>query len=69
MKNLKTTLIELPATLNGQLNGIPSKDVYSLVKLPSRAIDLLTAILKEAGSKILFLSIPLWPPWSAFHTC
>lgn len=49
MGNLKTTFIELPATINGHLDSVPSKDVYSLVKLPSRAIDLLTAILKGNG--------------------
>ena len=49
MKNLQITLIELPATDGGKLFGKISDDVYSLVKLPSRAVDLLAAIAKKAG--------------------
>ncbi|PIR16954.1 MAG: hypothetical protein COV46_06175 [Deltaproteobacteria bacterium CG11_big_fil_rev_8_21_14_0_20_49_13] len=49
MKQLKITLIELPATTNGTLHGGLSDDVYSFVKLPSRATDLLAAIAKKAG--------------------
>lgn len=46
---MKITLVELPATQNGNLFEKPAQDVYSLFYLPSRAIDLLRAILEEHG--------------------
>lgn len=48
-RNLKITLIELPATVNGKLYENVSDDVYSFVRLPSRATDLLKAIAIKAG--------------------
>ncbi|MFH1380528.1 MAG: cobalamin-dependent protein, partial [bacterium] len=49
MKNLKITLIELAATLNGKLNGPIADDLYSHLTLPSRATDLLEALAKKKG--------------------
>ena len=46
---MKITLVELPATQNGKLFEKPAQDVYSLFYLPSRAIDLLRAILEDHG--------------------
>jgi len=45
----KIALVELPATQGGRLWGTPMKDLYSVVRLPSRAIDLLAAILNKEG--------------------
>jgi len=45
-KNVPITLIELPATEYGILNGNVSSDVYSNFQLPSRAIPTLEAALK-----------------------
>ena len=49
MKSLSVTFVELPATSDGKLYGKLSDDVYSLVRLPSRAIDLLAATAIAAG--------------------
>jgi len=46
---LAITLIELPATVDGTLDGKLAKDVYSLLEYPARGVPLLTAILKRAG--------------------
>jgi radical SAM superfamily enzyme YgiQ (UPF0313 family) len=43
------TLVELPATTFGLLNGTPVEDVYCGFKLPARAIPLLHAILLREG--------------------
>ncbi len=48
-EELAITLIELPATVDGTLDGKLAKDVYSLLNYPARGIPLLTAILKKAG--------------------
>ncbi len=48
-QDLAVTLIELPATVDGTLDGKLAKDVYSLLDYPARGIPLLTAILKKAG--------------------
>ncbi|MCS6816843.1 MAG: B12-binding domain-containing radical SAM protein [Blastocatellia bacterium] len=48
-KELAITLIELPATVDGTLDGKLAKDVYSLLDFPARGIPLLTAIVKAAG--------------------
>jgi radical SAM superfamily enzyme YgiQ (UPF0313 family) len=46
---LSVTFVELPATINGHLEGPISRDVYSFFRLPARAGDLLAAIAKRAG--------------------
>ena len=46
---LRVGLIELYATNDGSLLGSRMKDLYSVVRLPSRATELLAAILREAG--------------------
>jgi radical SAM superfamily enzyme YgiQ (UPF0313 family) len=48
-QDLAITLIELPATVDGTLDGKLAKDVYALLDYPARGIPLLTAILKKAG--------------------
>ena len=48
-KDSAITLVELPSTQFGVLNGEPSFDVYSLVKIPSRGIHNLEAVLRKAG--------------------
>lgn len=48
-KDLAFTLIELPSTVDGRLNGKLAKDIYSLLNYPARGIPLLTAELKAAG--------------------
>src|SRR5262245_46085557 len=48
-KNLAVTLIELPSTVDGTLDGKLAKDIYSLLKYPARGIPLLLAVAKKAG--------------------
>lgn len=43
----KLTLVELPPTLFGVLNGEPGYDVYTKFRLPPRALPTLASILKE----------------------
>ena len=49
MKNLRLTLVELPATVDGRLEGRMAKDVYSLFRYPGRAVSLLEAVCRRAG--------------------
>ncbi|MBZ0251965.1 MAG: B12-binding domain-containing radical SAM protein, partial [Candidatus Methylomirabilis sp.] len=49
MRNLEIGLVELYSTVDGSLYGGQSRDIYTLVRLPSRGIDLLAAILRRAG--------------------
>jgi radical SAM superfamily enzyme YgiQ (UPF0313 family) len=49
LKNRAITLVELPATAFGLLNGEPVEDVFCGFRLPARAIPLLHAILVQAG--------------------
>ena len=49
MKNLRITLVELPATIDGRLDGRMAKDIYSLFRYPARGIPLLEAICRQAG--------------------
>ena len=48
-KNLALTLIELPSTVDGTLDGKLAKDIYSLLYYPARGVPLLLAELKQAG--------------------
>lgn len=48
-KKLRIGLIELPATVDGRLNGKLAKDVYSLFRFPARGIPILTGIVQQAG--------------------
>ncbi len=48
-KKSSITLIELPPTLFGKLNGDISFDIYSRSKLPSRALHVLEGILRYNG--------------------
>lgn len=45
-KQSPITLVELPATAGGVLNGKPVHDVYSLVRLPSRSLHVLESMLR-----------------------
>lgn len=47
----KITLIELAPTSKGDLFSPIVKDVYSIVKIPSRAIPLLNSVVKNEGYK------------------
>jgi radical SAM superfamily enzyme YgiQ (UPF0313 family) len=49
VKGLRITLIELPATVDGRLDGRLAKDVYSLFRFPARGVPLLEAICRRAG--------------------
>src|SRR5262252_2177651 len=48
-KDPAVTLIELPSTVDGRLDGKLAKDIYSLLHYPARGVPLLTAELKRAG--------------------
>jgi len=48
-KKLAITLIELPSTVDGALDGKLARDIYSLLNYPARGVPLLSAILKRAG--------------------
>jgi radical SAM superfamily enzyme YgiQ (UPF0313 family) len=48
-EKLSVTLIELPSTVDGTLNGKLAKDIYSLLSYPARGVPLLLAIMKQAG--------------------
>ncbi len=47
--DLRIGLIELYATEDGTLWGNRMKDLYSIVRLPARATELLAAILRKNG--------------------
>ena len=49
MKNLRLTMVELPATVDGRLDGRIATDVYSLFRCPGRAVPLLEAVCRRAG--------------------
>ena len=49
MKNLRLTVVELPATVDGRLDGRMAKDVYSLFRYPARGVPLLEAECRRAG--------------------
>ena len=57
-EDLRIGLVELYATEDGTLFGSRLRDLYSLVKLPSRATELLAAILRKQG----FASIKTFNP-------
>ena len=49
VKNLRLTIVELPATVDGRLDGRIAKDVYSLFRYPARGVPLLEAVCRRAG--------------------
>ena len=49
MKDLSVTFVELPATVDGRLDGPSAKDVYSLFRYPGRGVPLLEAVCRRAG--------------------
>jgi len=49
VKDLRITLVELPATVDGGLDGRIAKDVYSLFRYPARGVPLLEAVCRGAG--------------------
>jgi radical SAM superfamily enzyme YgiQ (UPF0313 family) len=49
VKNLRVTIVELPATVDGRLEGRIAKDVYSLFRYPARGVPLLAAVCGRAG--------------------
>jgi len=49
VKDLRITLVELPATVDGRLDGRIAKDVYSLFRYPGRGVPLLEAVCRRAG--------------------
>jgi radical SAM superfamily enzyme YgiQ (UPF0313 family) len=49
VKDLRITLVELPATVDGRLDGRIAKDVYSLFRYPARGLPLLEAVCHRAG--------------------
>jgi anaerobic magnesium-protoporphyrin IX monomethyl ester cyclase len=59
-EELRIGLIEPYATKDGTLWGPRMKDLYSMVRLPSRAIDLLAAILRNRGFSSVKTFNPLY---------
>jgi len=59
-KSLRIGLIELVATEDGTLFGPRLKDLYSVVRLPSRATELLAAILRQRGFSSVKTFNPLY---------
>jgi radical SAM superfamily enzyme YgiQ (UPF0313 family) len=49
VKKLRLTIVELPATVDGRLDGRMAKDVYSLFRYPARGVPLLEAVCRLAG--------------------
>jgi radical SAM superfamily enzyme YgiQ (UPF0313 family) len=49
VRDLRITLVELPATVDGCLEGRIAKDVYSLFRFPARGVPLLEALCRRAG--------------------
>jgi radical SAM superfamily enzyme YgiQ (UPF0313 family) len=49
VKDLRVTIVELPATVDGRLDGRIAKDVYSLFRYPARGVPLLAAVCRRAG--------------------
>ncbi len=60
MKDLRIGLIEPYATRDGTLWGPRMMDLYSMAHLPSRAIDLLAAILRNQGFASVVACNPLY---------
>lgn len=60
MTPISITLVELPPTQFGKLNGTPSRDVYSLFKLPARALHVLEGILRAEGYKDVEVINPIY---------
>jgi len=58
VKGLRITLVELPATVDGRLDGHLAKDVYSLFRFPARGVPLLEAICRRAGYEDIVSIIP-----------
>jgi len=59
-QDMKIGLIELYATEDGTLWGPRMKDLYSIVRLPSRATELLAAILRKRGFRSVTTFNPLY---------
>jgi hypothetical protein len=59
-EDLRIGLVELYATEDGTLFGPRLKDLYSLVRLPSRATELLAAILRKQGFSSVKTLNPLY---------
>ncbi|MEW6439587.1 MAG: radical SAM protein [bacterium] len=59
-RKLRVALVELYATQGGSLWAPRMRDLYSLFKLPSRAIDLLAAILERTGLAAVEAFNPLY---------
>ena len=59
-KDLRIGLIEPYATQDGALWGPRMKDLYSMVRLPSRAVDLLAAILTRQDFSSVTTYNPLY---------
>ena len=58
VSGLRITLVELPATVDGSLDGRLAKDVYSLFRFPARGVPLLEAICRRAGYQDVVTIIP-----------
>lgn len=59
-KSSPITLVELPSTQFGKLNGEPSRDVYSLFNLPARGLHQLVAVLEQEGFNNVQVINPLY---------
>lgn len=54
------TLVELPPTLYGTLNGDPGYDIYNMFMLPPRALPTLAAVMMAKGWKNVDMLNPLF---------
>ncbi len=59
-KKIHLGLVELYATQDGGLWSPRMKDLYSIVRLPSRAVDLLAAIADRTGLAAVTAFNPLY---------
>lgn len=58
------TLVELPATFGGSLDGDVAVDIYSRLRFPPRALPLLEAVLRQDGYQDVVSIAPLFNPGS-----
>lgn len=63
-KDSPITLVELPATFGGRLDGDVAVDIYSRLRFPPRALPLLEAVLRKDGYKDVVSIAPLFNPGS-----
>lgn len=61
-KESPIAFVELPATQFGELDGRVVPDIYSMIKLPGRAVHALDAVARDSGYENTSVVIPLQNP-------